>query len=161
MKKENHPKTNKLQTAKKTAAVLAMLSSPTIEGAAKAAGISRATLFLWLKEDAFRDELARARAETFAGAIGSLKAGTERAARVLLELLESKKETTRRHASIAVLDFALRIHEGEELDERLRRLEEIAGTGIAGGRLFKIHYEKSMDEYRGRNPGEGETQEKP
>jgi len=129
MEKKNHPKTNKLQTAKKTAAVLALMTSPTIEGAAKAAGVSRAALFLWLKEDAFTAELARARAEAFAGAIGTLKAGTSKAAAVLMELLSSKKETTRRHASIAVLDFALRIREGEEIDERLRRLEGIVQQG--------------------------------
>jgi len=134
MKKKNRPKKNRLQTAKKTAAVLALMTSPTIEGAAKAAGVSRAALFLWLKEDAFTAELARARAEAFAGAIGTLKAGTSKAAAVLMELLSSKKETTRRHASIAVLDFALRIREGEELYERMRRLEEAAFPGGWAGR---------------------------
>jgi len=131
VKKKNHPKTTKLQTAKRTAAALALMTVPTIEGAARAAGVSRSVLFLWLKEEPFQAELARLRAEAFGAAIGTLKAGTATAAAVLMELLHSKKETTRRHASIAVLDFALRIHEGEEIDERLRRLEELALPGAA------------------------------
>lgn len=132
MKKKNRPKSTKLQTAKKTAAVLAMMTSPSIKAAAKAAGVSRATLFLWLKNESFRADLARARAETFAGAIGRLKAGTKEAARVLMDLLKSKKEMTRFRASSAVLDLALRIHEGEELEVRMQRLEEIALSGPGG-----------------------------
>jgi len=129
MEKKNRPKKTKLQTAKKTAAVLALMTSPSIKAAAKAAGVSRATLFLWLKNESFRADLTRARAETFADAIGTLKAGTKEAAHVLMELLKSKKEMTRFRASSAVLEMILRIHEGEEIEERLRRLEDIAAGG--------------------------------
>jgi transposase-like protein len=149
MKKEKRPMRDRATEAKKTAAVFAIVSTSTIEQAAKMSKIARSTLFRWMTDQTFLDQLKAARAEIFASAIGTLKSATSKAAAVLLELLDSKREMTRFRASSAVLDFALRIHEGEEIDERLRRLEGIAAGGMAGGHLSISAMRQSLTDYQG------------
>ena len=123
MKSEKGPKKSGAQGARRTAAVLALLSAGSIDGAAERAGISRSTIFEYLKDPEFRGELERARAAAFNGGLSTIKGGTEKAAHVLLALLESRNETTRRRTAETILSFALKIYEGRDLEERLRALE--------------------------------------
>jgi len=138
MKNKKRPMRDRATEAHKTAAVFAIASTATIEQAARLAKISRSTLFRWMTDQSFMNQLRAARSEVFASAIGTLKAATGKAAAVLLDLLSSKKEMTRFRASSAILDLALRIHEGEELDERLRRLEGLVLQGGIAERRFSI-----------------------
>jgi hypothetical protein len=57
-----------------------------------------------------------------------LKGRTEKAARALLALLKSKNESVRRLTAVAILKLAMRIHEGRELEDHIRRLEETVGA---------------------------------
>jgi hypothetical protein len=125
MKDEKRPKPSKVTEARRTSAVLALIAEPTIEAAAQAAGIARSTLCLWLRDETFTAELTRARGAAFDGGLNTIKGGCEEAARVLLALLKSRNETTRRRAAEIVLAFALRAHENLEVEARLSKVELI------------------------------------
>jgi hypothetical protein len=113
---------------------LALLSAGSIDGAAELAQVSRSTLFIWLKDPEFQSELTRARGAAFDGGLNTIKGGCEEAARVLLALLKSRNETTRRRAAETILAFALKVHEGRDVEERIRALEMIVGgRGKDGG----------------------------
>jgi hypothetical protein len=132
MKTGKGPKSSGPAQARRTAGVLALLTAGTVDQAAELAGVSRTTLFVWLRDPAFQDELTRARATAFDGGLGTIRGGCEEAARVLLALLKSRNETTRRKAAETVLAFALKIHEGHDLEARLQALEA-AVAGRPGG----------------------------
>ena len=121
---------SRASAARRTSAVLALLSSGSVDGAAELARVSRTTLFVWMKDPEFIDELTRARGAAFDGGLNTIKGGCEEAARVLLALLKSRNETTRRRAAETILDFALKVHEGRDLEARLKALE----AAIAGER---------------------------
>jgi len=119
---------SRASAARRTSAVLALLSSGSVDGAAELARVSRTTLFVWMKDPAFQDELSRARTAAFDGGLNTIKAGSEEAARVLLALLKSRNETTRRRAAETILAFALKIHEGRDVEERFVALEAAVGN---------------------------------
>jgi len=123
MKLGKGPKSSGAKGARRTSAVLALLSSGSIDGAAELARVSRTTLFVWMKDPEFIDELTRAREAAFDSTLNAIKAGSEEAARVLRELLKSRNETTRRRAAETILAFALKIHEGADVEGRLKALE--------------------------------------
>jgi len=134
MKSEKRPKRSKITEARRTSAVLALIASPTIEDAAQAAGVARSTLCLWMKDEAFTDELERARGAAFDGGLNALKGAAAEAAAALLALLKSRNETTRRLSAVAILEIGLKIHEGRDLEARIRRLEAAVGNqGKDGG----------------------------
>ena len=111
-------------TDRQRRAVLAILESPTMEAAAKAAGVGKVTLYEWLKLPAFMDELRRARAELYAEGMGTIKAATAKAARRMIELLDSRHENTRRLTARDVLALGRGIVEAEDIDARLERIED-------------------------------------
>ena len=146
MKSGKGPKSSGPKGARRTSAVLALLSSGSIDGAAELARVSRSTLFVWMKDPEFQDELTRAREAAFDGGLNTIKAGTEEAARVLLALLKSRNETTRRRAAETILAFALKIHEGRDVEERLKALEMIVGVrGKAGEPEKELNFNFGRD----------------
>jgi transposase len=112
-------------TDRQRRAIPAMLEGKTIEAAAQAAGVSKTTLYEWMKQKPFRKRLEEARAEVFNEGLGVIKAGTSKAARKLIELLDSRNENTRRLTAHEILAFSLKITETQELERRLERLEEL------------------------------------
>lgn len=113
-------------TPKQEAAIFALLEAGTIENAALAVGVSRTSLWAWMKIEPFRDKLADARAELFREGMGSLKGSMGKAAAVLVKLMDSKSENIRRLAAVEILSLSLKAHETLEIEERLSRLERIA-----------------------------------
>ena len=127
-------------TDRQLRAIPAILEGPTIEAAARAAGVAKVTLYEWLKQDPFREKLEAARAELYRGAIDTLKGAAGKAARRLIELLDSRNENTRRLTAREVLALAMKIDDEQDLKRRVERLEEInaaeegkSGTGTAPG----------------------------
>jgi hypothetical protein len=118
-------------------AILALCETPTKEAAAKLAGISRTVLFEWLRDEAFKAELKRVRAELYAEGLGILKASTSKAAAVLFALLESRDPNVRRLAAGQVLTLGFKAAEMEGLEARLAKLEQLleASALINGGML--------------------------
>ena len=104
-------------------AISCILSSRSMEEAARLANISRTSLYKWLKDKNFALKLGEERDVLFRESLSLLKQATGRAAAELVGLLGSNEETTRRLAAKEILGLSLRVAEFEELDERISRLE--------------------------------------
>ena len=113
-------------TPKQEAAIFALLEAGTIESAALSVGVSRTSLWAWMKIEPFRNRLTDARAELFREGMSALKGSMSKAAGVLVKLMDSKSENVRRLAASAILGLGLKANETVEIEERLSRLERIA-----------------------------------
>jgi len=113
-------------TPKQEAAIFALLEAGTIESAAQSVGVSRTSLWAWMKIEPFQARLTDARAELFREGMNALKGSMSKAAGVLVKLMDSRSENVRRLAASAVLGLGLKANETVEIEERLSRLERIA-----------------------------------
>lgn len=119
-----HPAIREL-TGPQRRTVAALLTAGSIEAAADAAGVNRNTVSRWMQEDAFRVELARARARLFDETMMQLQEVMRESVRVLAGLLKSKSEGVRSRAVGIALGLGMKATEAIDLGERVRRLEDI------------------------------------
>lgn len=109
--------------AKQLRVIPYLLAAPSIEEGCKRAKVSKAAVYGWLKEEAFREELRRQREEVVKGALEILKANVTKATETLVGLLKSQSEAIRRHVSNDIIGFTLKAIEIQELEKRLSALE--------------------------------------
>jgi hexokinase len=108
-------------------AVSALLSEKTIERAAKKCHVTRQTMHRWLKDPDFRAAYMEAKAEMLRTATRSLTRNSAKAAEVLATIFCSKgkpNQASRVSAAVGTLRLALDAFALEDIEERLRRLEE-------------------------------------
>ncbi len=120
--------TDKLN-AKQDKAIAALLSSATIQNAAKEAGISERQIHRWLADDQeFDAAYRRARWRATQQAIARLQQVSSAAVTVLISIAADKHmpPSSRVAAASKLLDLALRAVEVEELEARLTALEAAA-----------------------------------
>jgi len=117
---------------KQLKAIAEILETGSMEEAARRSGVSKTTLYEWMKQEPFRKRLEEARAEVFNEGLGIIKAGTSKAARKLIELLDSRNENTRRLTAQEILALSLKISETQEIERRLERLEELLEARTSG-----------------------------
>jgi hypothetical protein len=95
------------------------------------AGIGHGTLYRWMEEPAFVEALREARSQAFERTMSALAAAAEKAVEVLREILADEEASARAGASVRIravrtaLDSMLRSHDLIEVEERLKKLEEI------------------------------------
>ena len=123
-------------TGKQRKAVEALLTTGEVAAAAQAAGVSRDTLYRWLKQPDF----ARAVREAEARALDDLsrllvRLGRTAAATLAKAMAEpSAPWATRVRAADAALGRLLQLRELAQLEARVQALEEAAGLGEGTGR---------------------------
>ena len=100
------------------------IGARSIEAGCRSAKVSKATFFAWIKQKTFRDALSELREEIFRDALNQLKAGFGQGVEELLKLCTDKAKNIRIKAIIKNIDSNLRIWEMEEVESRLRRIEE-------------------------------------
>lgn len=110
----------------KGAAIIALLTAPTIEDAAKEAGVSDTTLYRWLKLPEFQEELRETKKQAVNLALTKLQHSTTAAVQVLQDVAEDKDAPASARVSAAkgILDMALKAVELDDLIQRLKKLEE-------------------------------------
>ena len=101
-----------------------LLEAPSIEEGCKRARVGKSTLYGWLKDPHFRDEVDRRRKEIVDLAFERLKANIAKAAKTLVKHLDSEKETISIRAAESIIEFAQRAIEVEELEQRIRAIEK-------------------------------------
>jgi len=101
-----------------------LLAAPSIEEGCRNARVNKTTVYAWLKEEPFREELRRQREEVVRGALDRLKAGVNRAVEKLLGLLESEKEAIQARAAEDIIKFVQKAIEFEGLEKRIEALED-------------------------------------
>lgn len=107
-------------------AVLALAAGASKEDAASVAGISRSTLYEWLKDAEFRGRVQGERRVLHERALGRLADASARAAEVLLEVADDVEApaSSRVAAARGILEIGPKLREEAELQARLDELEQ-------------------------------------
>ena len=112
-------------------ALQALLATPTVSGAARACGLSRATLERYLGEPAFREALSRAQADALRCAVASMTEAAGEAVAVLRGQLRDANPRIAQGAARALLQHLPAFVSLTEFEDRLEKLErEVFGEGI-------------------------------
>ena len=106
--------------------ILALIEARTIAGAAKNAGVARSTVYRWLEDPKFRDEVSRARRHFLEEGVETLVGGMEKGASRLLEALDAPDRNIRLRAAIAVVQMGLDVAAIADFERRLAELEDRA-----------------------------------
>lgn len=122
---------------KQQQAIAALIQAPSIREAARAVGVSEATLFRWLQVPAFRATYREARRRVVEQAIARLQRASSEAVEVLRAIMTDpeKPSSARVTAARTVLDYALRAVELDNLAARIEALEgalELGSTSRQG-----------------------------
>jgi DNA-binding MurR/RpiR family transcriptional regulator len=106
-------------------ALAALLNNPTVRDAAKAAQLSEATVYRYMREQPFAARLREARRGLVEQLTTRLQAKSDASAKVLTDIAEddSKPASVRVAAAKAVIDYTLKAFELGDLSERLKVLE--------------------------------------
>lgn len=100
-----------------------LVGNPNVEAGAAAAGVSRATAFRWVKEPLFQALLTRQRNELFLDTLAAVKTHATQAVTQLAGMLNANDESLRRKVCTDVLDRAMKVHNLQDLHERVAVLE--------------------------------------
>src|SRR5215213_5226436 len=103
--------------------ILALASGKTVTDAARDAGVSVSTAHRRMADGDFRRQVAAARTDALARAVGQLADASTAAVQTLRSLLDADADTVRLGAARAILDQATRGVELLDLAERLAALE--------------------------------------
>lgn len=116
-------------TPKKQKALVALLTQPTKEKAAAAAGITSKTLRSYLDDPEFQAEYRKAFAELVEDATRKVQQTLDPAVAVLREVMEDSDENgqVRVSAARSVLEYGLKMTEQTDIITRLQELEAAMG----------------------------------
>jgi hypothetical protein len=122
---------------KKEAAVLALLSQPNLEAAARLIGVGPATLLRWQKLPEFQVAFREARRAAYGQSIARLQQGSSAAVSTLFKLMldPATPASTRARAADSVLDHAAKAIEIEDIEARVAALEQAAEAAKDGRRF--------------------------
>ena len=113
-------------------AVAALLTQRNIDEAAKAVGIATNTLLNWMKLPEFQAAYREARRVAFGQSIARLQQASSAAATTLMKIMldASTPASTRLRAADSVLAHAAKAIEIEDIEARVRALEEAAANAV-------------------------------
>ena len=111
-------------TPRQLRAITAILETPSMDAAARRARVGRTTLYTWLHDPTFKDELTRRQSEVYADALARLKGLTGEAVEGLRGLIGAHSESVKRAACRDILDAAFKVQELNEIEERITALED-------------------------------------
>ena len=104
-------------------AIVALLTEPTVEAAARAVDIAPATIWRWSQQADFRAKLRDARRAVVEGAIGRLQQAATEAVSTLQRNLTCGTPAVEVRAATAILDQAIKAVELFDVVERVEQLE--------------------------------------
>jgi hypothetical protein len=107
-------------------AIAGLLLKPSIQQAAKYAGIGERTLLRWLKDDEFQKSYREARFHLVQQAITQIQETTGDAVKTLGEMLNNKKAppAVRVRAASIIIDNAIKATEIDNLEARISEIEK-------------------------------------
>jgi hypothetical protein len=108
---------------KQDKAILALLTEPTVEAAARSADVAPATIWRWTQQADFRSRLRDARRAVVEGAIGRLQQAATEAVETLRRNLTCGTPSVEVRAATAILDQAIKAVELFDVVERVEQLE--------------------------------------
>ncbi len=111
-------------TPRKRRAIAALLSERDIKAAALAAKVGYRTLLRWLDDPSYRGALVNAERDLLDSATRRLVNGQNDALDVLEDVMKAFKDTDRRQAAQAWLDYVLK-YKNLDVEKRLLELEAV------------------------------------
>ena len=115
---------NSSLSRRQQAALPVIAAAPTLAQAARSSGIAASTLYRWLEDDDFRNELTRLRQAAADLAKQELQRIMLRSVSVLAEALEDPDAAIRLRAARYAISFAVQISEAEKLRADLQAVED-------------------------------------
>ena len=106
-------------------AIAALMSTPTVAGAARKAGVSPDTLWLWLRDPVFQSAYRATRRAAVEEAVSALQRASVEAVATLERLLKCGKPTVEVRAATGIIDRAVKGVETLDLEARIAALEEL------------------------------------
>ena len=116
--------------------VLAVAAGFTNKQAAEQAGVSESTVYRRLRDPAFKQQVAEARATTIEQTSARLTAAGLLAVQALLQSLNAESESVKLAAAKAILEQGVRLRESFELEVRIAQLEQQLANQPQGGRRW-------------------------
>jgi hypothetical protein len=112
-------------TVKQQRAIEALLTEPTVQAAADAAGVSKTTIFRWLADSVFSGVYRDLRGQALEGTLTALQQASGEAVRTLKTVMtdETAKGSERVSAARCVLEMSQKAREVLEIEARLAALE--------------------------------------
>jgi len=108
---------------KKAIAIELLMQSSSPREVAEGAGVSRVTIYRWLKEPDFQAELSKRKNDLLEGASRKLAGNLDGAIDTLIELLSSKQPNVKRLTAGMIIDYSIKLNEMQDLEERMKKLE--------------------------------------
>jgi hypothetical protein len=110
-----------------------LLSAPTVESAARSAGLSARTAWRRMRDPAVVQRLAEARRQSMQHAMMRLQAAASAAVACLCAVQQdAESESAKVSAARTILEMALRAAEIGDIEERLTRLEQLVKNNRKG-----------------------------
>jgi hypothetical protein len=110
-------------TPKQARAIDALLTEGGIDAAAKVAGVSRVTLWRWLQDETFCNQLKQAESERIGATIRRLTSLSDSAVSTLQAAMDNGKTSEQIRAADIVLARMLQLRELHDLEARVAALE--------------------------------------
>ena len=120
-------------THKHEALIAALLTEPTYAQAAQKAGVSKRTLYRWLRLPAFHAAYGQARRLLVEAAVGRMQAATGQVADALLNVAcHGRRDGDRTRTAIAVLNFSVRDRTSADIFHNTPIEADVSPLGISG-----------------------------
>lgn len=119
-------------STKQQRAIAALLSERDVRAAARAANVGERTLWRWLGDETFRAELTRQEGAIIDQVTRGLLSMQGAAIAAFDKVLKDPKagEANKLRAAEGVLDYLLKLRELNNLETRIRKLEEAQNEGL-------------------------------
>jgi len=110
-------------SARQRLALPIIAAEPTIDSAADKIGVTRKTIYEWLKLESFTRALEAARKEYVESAFRTMRLAAKQAADKIIKHLDCTDERISLRAAEDIIEFAQKALEHEELEKRIEVLE--------------------------------------
>ena len=123
---ESNIKEDQELTGKQINAIPHLIASKTLKEGCKKAGVSRKTLYEWLKDPVFKEELRAQRDVIIEEAIEDLRGNLTKATETLIDLLKNAdSKALKRYVAKDIIDYVMKARELGDIEERLVKIERI------------------------------------
>jgi DNA-binding phage protein len=111
-------------SARQRLALPIIAAEPTIDGAADKIGVTRKTVYEWLKQESFKQALEVARKDYVESAFRTLRLAAKRAAEKIVKHVDCSDERISLRAAEDIIEFTQKALENDELEKRIEALEQ-------------------------------------